>query len=93
MAGQYFKLKLQAESSADNVFKQERRMEIHFFEGGKELSIQIVTIKQGQLLDNNEFEMPASGKAKVVLVDASTKEQIDHCEVKGSSARDLDDLF
>ena len=93
VAGQYFKLKLQAESSADNVFKQERRMEIHFFEGGKELSIQIVTIKQGQLLDNNEFEMPASGKAKVVLVDASTKEQIDHCEVKGSSARDLDDLF
>lgn len=92
VAGQYFKLKLQAESSAD-VFKQERRMEIHFFEGSKELSIQIVTIKQGQLLDNNEFVMPASGKAKVVLVDASTKEQIDYCEVKGSSARDLDDLF
>ena len=92
VAGQYFKLKLQAESSAD-VFKQERRMEIHFFEGGKELSIQIVTIRQGQLLDNNEFVMPASGKAKVVLVDASTKEQIDYCEVKGSSARDLDDLF
>lgn len=92
VAGQYFKLKLQAESSTD-VFKQERRMEIHFFEGSKELSIQIVTIKQGQLLDNNEFVMPASGKAKVVLVDASTKEQIDYCEVKGSSARDLDDLF
>lgn len=92
VAGQYFKLKLQAESSTD-VFKQERRMEIHFFEGSKELSIQIVTIKQGQLLDNNEFVMPASGRAKVVLVDASTKEQIDYCEVKGSSARDLDDLF
>ena len=92
VAGQYFKLKLQAESSED-VFKQERRMEIHFFEGNKELSMQIVTIKQGQLLDNNEFVMPASGKAKVVLVDASTKEQIDYCEVKGSSARDLDDLF
>lgn len=92
VAGQYFKLKLQAESSTD-VFKQERRMEIHFFEGSKELSIQIVTIKQGQLLDNNEFVTPASGKAKVVLVDASTKEQIDYCEVKGSSARDLDDLF
>ena len=92
MAGQYFKLKLQAESSAD-VFKQDRRMEIHFFEGNKELLVQIVTIKQGQLLDNNEFVMPASGKAKVVLVDALTKEQIDYCEVKGSSARDLDDLF
>lgn len=92
VAGQYFKLKLQAESSTD-VFKQERRMEIHFFEGSKELSIQIVTIKQGQLLDNKEFVMPASDKAKVVLVDASTKEQIDYCEVKGSSARDLDDLF
>lgn len=92
VAGQYFKLKLQAESSTD-VFKQERRMEIHFFEGSKELSIQIVTIKQGQLLDNNEFVMPASDKAKVVLVDASTKEKIDYCEVKGSSARDLDDLF
>ena len=92
VAGQYFKLKLQAESSTE-IFKQERRMEVHFFEGSKELSIQIVTIKQGQLLDNNEFVMPTSGKAKVVLVDASTKEQIDHCEVKGSSARDLDDLF
>lgn len=92
VAGQYFKQKLQAESSTD-VFKQERRIEIHFFEGTKELSMQIVTIKQGQLLDNNEFVMPASGKAKMVLVDASTKEQIDYCEVKGSSARDLDDLF
>ena len=68
-------------------------MEIHFFEGNKELLVQIVTIKQGQLLDNYEFEMPASSKAKVVLVDASTKEQIDYCEVKGSSARDLYDLF
>lgn len=92
VAGQYFKLKLQAESSAD-MFEQERRMEIHFFEGSKELQIQIVTIKQGQLVDNNEFVMPPSGKAKVVLVDASTKEQIDYCEVKSSSARDLDDLF
>lgn len=92
VAGQYFKLKLQAESSTE-IFKQERRMEIHFFEGSKELAVQIVTIKQGQLLDNNEFVMPSSGKAKVVLVDASTKEQIDYCEVKGSSARDLDDLF
>ena len=92
VAGQYFKLKLKAEVSSD-VFKQERRMEVHFFEGSKELSMQIVTIKQGQLLDNNEFVLPASGKAKVVLVDASTKEQIDYCEVKGSSARDLDDLF
>lgn len=92
VAGQYFKLKLKAEVSSD-VFKQERRIEIHLFEGSKELSMQIVTIKQGQLLDNNEFVMPASGKAKVVLVDASTKEQIDYCETKSSSARDLDDLF
>ena len=56
-------------------------------------STQIVTIKPGQLLDNNEFVMPSSGNIKVVLVDAATKEQIDFCEVKSASSRDLDDLF
>ena len=93
VGGQYFKLKLQAEQAADNVFKQERRMEIQLFDGDKLQSKQVVTIKQGQLLDNNEFEMASSGKMKVVLVDAATKQQIDFCEVKASAARDLDDLF
>lgn len=93
VGGQYFKLKLQAELAADNVFKQERRIEIHLFAGDKLLSKQVVTIKQGQMLDNNEFEMASSGKMKVVLVDAATKQQIDFCEVKSSSSRDLDDLF
>lgn len=92
VAGQYFKLKIQAESSSD-VFKQERRIELHLYEGSQEKSMQIVTIKSGQLLDNNEFEMPSSGNIKVVLVDAATKEQIDFCEVKSASSRDLDDLF
>ena len=68
-------------------------MEIQLFDGDKLQSKQVVTIKQGQLLDNNEFEMAASGKMKVVLVDANTKQQIDFCEVKSSSSRDLDDLF
>lgn len=93
VGGQYFKLKLQAEQAADNVFKQERRMEIQLFDGDKLQSKQVVTIKQGQLLDNNEFEMASSGNMKVVLVDAATKQQIDFCEVKASAARDLDDLF
>lgn len=93
VGGQYFKLKLQAEQAVDNFFKQERRIEIHLFAGDKLQSNQVVTIKQGQLLDNNEFEMASSGKMKVVLVDAATKQQIDFCEVKSSSSRDLDDLF
>ena len=92
VAGQYFKLKIQAESSSD-VFKQERRIELHLYEESQEKSMQIVTIKPGQLLDNNEFEMPSAGNIKVVLVDAATKEQIDFCEVKSASSRDLDDLF
>lgn len=92
VGGQYFKLKLKAEASSD-VFKQERRIEIHLYEGNQETSVQIITIKQGQLLDNNEFKMSPSGKLKVVLVDANTKQQIDFCEVKSSSSRDLDDLF
>lgn len=92
VAGQYFKLKIQAESSSD-VFKQERRIELHLYEGSQQKTTQIVTIKPGQLLDNNEFEMPSSGNIKVVLVDAATKEQIDFCEVKSASSRDLDDLF
>lgn len=92
VGGQYFKLKLKAEASS-NVFKQERRIEIHLYEGSQEKSVQIVNIKQGQLLDNNEFVMSPSGKLIVVLVDANTKQQIDYCEVKSSSSRDLDDLF
>ncbi len=91
VSGQYFKLKIQAEKSTD-MYKQERRIEIHLYEGSKSQPAQIVTIKQGQLLDY-EFCMYSSGKMKVVLVDAATKQQIDYCDVKSSSSRDLDDLF
>ena len=40
-----------------------------------------------------EYEMPASGDVKVVVIDAQTKEQIDFCSVERNDARGLDGLL
>mgnify|MGYP006387204473 FL=1 len=61
------------------------------FAGSKMVSTTIHTLKPGSLVEA-EFEMSA-GINKVVIADKESSVQIDSCDIKKSSSRDLDDLF
>ena len=51
----------------------------------------IYSIKPGEAI-NMEYEL-TNGIDKVVIADKNTAAQIDSCEIKKSSSRDIDDLF
>ena len=51
----------------------------------------IYSIKPGEAI-NMEYEL-TNGIDKVVIADKNTAAQIDCCEIKKSSSRDIDDLF
>lgn len=93
VTGLYFKVKLHGEGDASNVFTQERKVRLYFYDqSGKEVSKSaILTVKHNAAAEH-EDELTSS-TLKVVAVDAITTEQLDSCLIKKSSGRDLDDLL
>lgn len=91
ITGNYFVVKLQADGNKSDLFTQERKVKLMLFAGSKMVSTAIHTLKPGSLVEA-EFEMSA-GINKVVIADKESSVQIDSCDIKKSSSRDLDDLF
>ena len=91
ITGNYFVVKLQAEGNQSDLFTQERKIKLMLFAGSKMVSTAIQTLKPGSLVEA-EFEM-STGINKVVIADKESSVQIDSCDIKKSSSRDLDDLF
>ena len=91
ITGNYFVVKLQADGNKSDLFTQERNVKLMLFAGSKMVSTAIPTHKPGSLVES-EFEMSA-GISKVVIADKESSVQIDSCDIKKSSSRDLDDLF
>ena len=91
ITGNYFVVKLQADGNKSDLFTQERKVKLMLFAGSKMVSTAIHTLKPGSLVEA-EFEMSA-GISKVVIADKESSVQIDSCDIKKSSSRDLDDLF
>ena len=92
VAGNYFTIKILAESSTDNLFNQEREIKVMLYAGTTLINGTIIrSIKPGEAI-NMEYEL-TNGIDKVVIADKNTAAQIDSCEIKKSSSRDIDDLF
>lgn len=91
ITGNYFVVKLKAEGNQSDLFTQERKVKLMLFAGNKMVNTAIHTLKPGSLVEA-EYELSA-GINKVVVADKETSVQIDSCEIKKSSSRDLDDLF
>ncbi len=92
VTGNYFTVKLEADRGASNLFTQERKVKVMLFAGNKLVNGNMIySIKSGESV-NFEYEL-TGGIDKVVIADKNTAAQIDSCEIKKSSSRDLDDLF
>ena len=92
VAGNYFTVKLLAEGSQDDLFTQERKIKVMLYAGSTLVNGNMIySIKPGEAI-NMEYEL-INGIDKVVIADKNTAAQIDSCEIKKSSSRDIDDLF
>ena len=92
VAGNYFTVKLLAEGSQDDLFTQERKIKVMLYAGSTLVNGNMIySIKPGEAI-NMEYEL-TNGIDKVVIADKNTAAQIDSCEIKKSSSRDIDDLF
>lgn len=91
IAGNYFKVKLKAEGNSSDLFTNERKVRMMLFAGNACVNTTIYTLKAGEHVEP-EFELTA-GINKVVVSDNDTAAQIDSCDIRKSSSRDVDDLF
>ena len=92
VTGNYFTIKVLAEGSNDDLFTQERKIKVMLFASSTLVNGNMIySIKPGEAI-NMEYEL-SNGIDKVVIADKNTAAQIDSCEIKKSSSRDIDDLF
>lgn len=92
VAGTSFIVKLKAEGNAGNLFGNERKIKVIVYENGKPVQTsQTINARPSQDMNELEFEMVDMGK--VVIVDATTKEQLDSATLQKSDARDLGGLL
>lgn len=90
ITGSYFKVKLKAEGNAGQLFDS-LRVKVTLYEGSEKKSEVIQTLRAGEETQL-EFEINKE-EGKVIVVDAATTRQLDHCELKKSSSRDLGGLL
>ena len=92
ITGNYFTVKLKADKCDESLFTQERKIKVMLFAGNKLVDGNALhSMKPGDTFCQ-EYEW-VDGIDKVVITDKQTAAQIDSCEIKKSSSRDIDDLF
>ena len=91
ITGNYFTVKLAGVGKESDLFTQSRKVKILTFAGGEVVNSIIKTFSPGK---NDELELEwKDGMNKIVVIDVETFAQIDSCDLKKSSSRDLDGLF
>ena len=92
ITGNYFTVKLKADRCDESLFTQKRKIKVMLFAGNKLADGNVLhTMKPGDTF-SQEYEWN-DGIDKVVITDKETAAQIDSCEIRKSSSRDIDDLF
>lgn len=93
VTGNLFEVKIQAQSVADSIFSLERKVKLMVYANKiAYTSSSIITLSTGSSY-KAEFSFESNEEVMVVLVDASTQEQLDIVKVKKSGARDLGGLL
>jgi len=92
VSGEIFAIKIQA-ASVGNLFVTERKVQIMLYKKGTRLNTSnMLTIRVGQT-ETLEFSFDGNREVKAVLLDATTREQLDSAGIKKSNTRDLGGLF
>lgn len=93
VTGNLYQVKIEANSSSDDIFSVERKIVILQFNNNKQLSkSEIITMKNKDIL-KKEFEFDGYDKIDVQILDANTKELIDKVTVMKKNDRDLGGLL
>lgn len=93
VTGELYSVKVQAGSSDDSLFSQERKVYLLFFSKGKQIDkSEIITLTSGADAEK-EFAFDGYNEIEVQLLDAITKEQLDRAVIKKDNARDLGGLL
>jgi putative component of toxin-antitoxin plasmid stabilization module len=92
VSGGLFVLKISA-GSQDNIYKQERKVQIVFFDGKDKVnSSDIFTIRPDESI-NKEFAFDGHTGLEAQLLDAETKQLLDRAIIKQNNDRDLGGLL
>jgi len=93
VTGNLYQVKIEANSSLDDIFSVERKIVILQFNNNKQLSkSEIITMKNKDIL-KKEFEFDGYDKIDVQILDANSKELIEKVTVSKKNDRDLGGLL
>jgi len=93
VTGELFGIKVQAATSEGNLFSASRKIQIMLYANGiNYVTSHIITIDTGTS-QTFEFSFSGNNEVQVILVDATTQEQLDSSKISKSNARDLGGLL
>lgn len=93
VTGNLFAIKIKAKSSSNDLFTTERKIVLLFFANNNKINeSDIITIKKDEEI-KKEYGFGINSEIEVIVLDATTKEQLDKGTVKQSNARDMGGLL
>lgn len=93
VTGELYQIKLSAQVAEENLFNQDRKVMLLFFENNTQINksdIIAVTSNEGI---TKEYTFDGYDEIEVQLVDAMTKQQLDRTAIRKNNDRDLGGLF
>ena len=89
ITGELFTIKIQAHQGNGDMFSIDRKIYLVFFSNKKQVNkSDIFTIQCNEVI-NKEYPFEGNTELEVLLLDASTKQQLDKVVVKKNKDRDL----
>jgi hypothetical protein len=93
VTGNFYAIKLEAKSTSNDIFSNERKIVIIQFNQGKQISkSEIITLKNSDTI-KKEFEFDGYNKIDLQVLDAATKELLDKTTIAKKNDRDLGGLL
>ena len=88
-----FQIRIQSGKGSGDLFSTERKVYLVFFKNREQINkSDIISIKKDEVI-TKEYSFDGNTEIKILLLDATSKEQLDEVLVKQNKDRDLSDLL
>lgn len=93
VVGEIFEISLKAGISEEGLFSMQRKVEILFLSGGKQVNkSDIISLKPEEVV-KKEYSFDGRNELDAIVIDAETKETIDRVTIKQKTIRDMGGLL
>ena len=93
VVGDIFEISLKADISKEGLFSMQRKVEILFLSGGKQVNkSDIISLKPEEVV-KKEYSFDGRNELDAIVIDAETKETIDRATIKQKTIRDTGGLL